>query len=219
MEQNILTPAQAAVIARVANEPKLAGFYLTGGTALTAYYLGHRRSDDLDFFIFTEPDGIFLQGFAEQLKALLKASGVHFEKLFDRHQFFFTLASGELKVEFTRYPFVQLELPTISEGLKVDSQRDIAANKLMTILDRFDPKDFVDLFFLLQQFSLSAVRQDMETKFGVKVEDIFLGGELVKVRRIEALPRMHKALTVAEVKEFFMDLAKQLAPTVLQDDT
>jgi hypothetical protein len=25
-------------------------YYLTGGTALAAYYLGHRYSDDLDFF-------------------------------------------------------------------------------------------------------------------------------------------------------------------------
>jgi len=32
------------------------GFYLTGGTALSRVYLGHRFSDDLDFFLNDHPD-------------------------------------------------------------------------------------------------------------------------------------------------------------------
>lgn len=59
MEQEILTPAQKKVIGIVAGETKLAEFYLTGGTALAAYYLGHRLSDDLGFFSFTDPDSVF----------------------------------------------------------------------------------------------------------------------------------------------------------------
>jgi len=31
-------------------------FYLTGGTALSRFYLNHRYSDDLDFFINQAPD-------------------------------------------------------------------------------------------------------------------------------------------------------------------
>jgi hypothetical protein len=30
-------------------------FYLTGGTALGRYYLGHRYSEDLDFFVNADP--------------------------------------------------------------------------------------------------------------------------------------------------------------------
>jgi dihydrofolate reductase len=49
MGQAILTETQQAVIAAVAAEPRLANFYLSGGTALAGYYLRHRLSDDLNF--------------------------------------------------------------------------------------------------------------------------------------------------------------------------
>ncbi len=102
----------------MAEEPKLADFYLTGGTALAAYYLHHRISDDLDFFSFNEPDIIFIHEFVNKLKVELAAETVRFEKLHDRNQFFFVLGEDELKVEFTKYPFEQLENSKIREGLK-----------------------------------------------------------------------------------------------------
>ena len=36
---------------------------------------------------------------------------------------------------------------------------DIAVNKLMTIVDRFDPKDFVDLYFLLQKYDALKLKE------------------------------------------------------------
>jgi hypothetical protein len=30
-------------------------FYLTGGTALSRFYFGHRYSDDLDYFVNSDP--------------------------------------------------------------------------------------------------------------------------------------------------------------------
>lgn len=216
MEQAILTEKQRKAIEIINQEPNLADFYLSGGTALAAYYLRHRFSDDLDFFIFNEPDGIFLSGFAEKLKHELGADSVLFEKLYDRNQFFYKFNHEELKVEFTKYPFAQLEHFTEYNGIKIDSLRDIAANKLMAMLDRFDPKDFVDLFFLLEQFSLDSIRRDTESKFGIRIDDIFLGGELAKARRIEALPRMIKDLSLEELKSFFADQAEKLKPSIFE---
>lgn len=217
MEQEILTPEQKKVIGLVAGEMKLADFYLTGGTALAAYYLGHRYSDDLDFFIFTDPDAVFLHSFNIKIKDALGAENVRYQRLHDRRQFFFKQDKDELKVEFTKYPFRQLETPIIRDGVKVDSLRDIAANKLMALLDRFDPKDFVDLFFILQQLGFKDIRRDTETKFGTKIDDIFLGGELVKVRRIEALPKMIKPLTIENLKSFFADCANEIKTDILQN--
>lgn len=214
MEQKILTNGQKLVLETVSGEPRLKYFYLSGGTALTAFYLYHRLSDDLDFFSFDEADSVFLYEFAEKLKKTLGATGFRFERLNNRNQFFFDLNGGELKVEFTRYPFHQLEKPNQLEGILVDSLRDIAANKLATVLDRFDPKDFVDLYFLLREIDISEIRADVQEKFGYKVSTIFLAGELAKVRRIEALPKILKPITVRELKDFFADLIKKLSPEV-----
>lgn len=216
MGQEVLNDKQKQVLLAVGQEPMLAGFYLTGGTALAVYYFQHRFSEDLDFFSFKDADKIFLHGFTEKLKSLLKADSMRFERLYDRNQFFFRFGQRELKVEFAKYPFNQLEEPAMKEGIKIDSLRDIAANKLMAMLDRFEPKDFVDLFYLLRKFKVSDVRKDVEKKFGIEVGDVFLGGELAKVRRVEALPKMLKPLSTDELKEFFAKLAKALEDKVLE---
>lgn len=216
MGQKTLTDTQKTIIQKVANEPKLADFYLTGGTALAAFYFHHRISDDLDFFSFNEPDTFLIHEFVNKLKVELTAETVRFEKLHDRNQFYFNLGGNELKIEFTKYPFKQLESPKLTDGLKIDSLRDIGANKMMAALERFDPKDFVDLYFILQNAELKNLKEDAETKFGIKIGWVFLGGELAKVRRIEALPKMLKPLTTNELKNFFSQQIKNLSPEVLK---
>lgn len=214
MEQTPLNETQRKVLNLVAGEPGLKKFYLTGGTALAGYYLFHRISDDLDFFTFAEPDTMFLHAFAKRLKTALKAKEMRFERLYDRNQFFFDLGGQELKIEFTKFPFKQMEKPRKADKVRIDGLRDIAANKLMAMLERFEPKDFVDLFFILQKLDLKKVRRDAETKFGAKIDHIFLGGELVKVRRIKALPKMLKPLTIEELKNFFAERARELSPKI-----
>jgi len=216
MNQNILSKEQKIAIDFIANEPKLADFYLSGGTALANYHLQHRFSDDLDFFTNKEPDIIFLRDFASNLNKKLNAKQLRFEKLYDRNQFFFTFDGRELKMEFAKYPFSQLDPPLDKDGIKIDSLRDIAANKLFTILDRFDPKDFVDLFFIFQKLDFENVRNDAENKFNVKIDNVFLGGELMKVKRIVALPKMLRPLTIEELNNFFNNLAQNLAPKILE---
>ncbi|MFA5946232.1 MAG: nucleotidyl transferase AbiEii/AbiGii toxin family protein [Patescibacteria group bacterium] len=216
MEQTLLTDRQRAVLLAVSHEPGLAEYYLSGGTALSAYHFQHRISDDLDFFTVNPPDKQFLLSFVQKLRGELNAQDVRFEHLYDRNLYFLTFADGyELKLEFTRYPFPRLDPSAPQNGMVIDSLRDIAANKLMAMLDRFDPKDFVDMYFLLQERKLDDVRADAQKKFAVKISEVFLGGELAKVSRVEALPKMLKPLTVPELKRFFSERARELAPSVL----
>src|SRR5262249_5228082 len=50
MGKETLRDWQRTAIEYVFAQPDAATFYLTGGTALAAFYLNHRVSDDLDFF-------------------------------------------------------------------------------------------------------------------------------------------------------------------------
>lgn len=215
MEQEILTENQRLVIKTIAEDKKLKNFYLSGGTALAAYFLHHRFSDDLDFFSEKEFDRTYLHKFIEKLKNVLGAKKVEYQKLYDRNIFIFKLKNEDLKVEFTEYPFSILAKQSKKDDITVDSFRDVAANKLMALLDRFDPKDFVDLYFILKERRLDSVRKDTEKKFGIKIDNIFLGGELSKVRRIEALPKMIKPVTVEKLKDFFSKQSQDLKDSVL----
>lgn len=215
MGKEILTDPQKAALAFIAHEPRLSSFYLSEGTALAAYYLHHRVSDDLDFFTPEAPDIVFLHELGEQLKQRLKARAVNFQRLYDRNIFEFLGEFGVLKVEFTKYPFPQLEPPTIINEVRVDSFPDVSANKLMAMLDRFDPKDFADLFFIFKKRSLQTVWRDAEKKFDITIDPLFLGAELAKVRRVAGLPHMMQQLTVEELKAFFSDRARELKGSIL----
>ncbi|MDO8676418.1 MAG: hypothetical protein Q7K16_02075 [Candidatus Azambacteria bacterium] len=166
------------------------------------------------FFCFEETDNIFLHAFVERLKTEIGAESLRYERLYDRSQYFFLVDQVELKVEFSRYPFKQLEDVKFVGGARVDSFRDVAANKLMALIDRFDPKDFVDMFFILKKAKITNIRTDVELKFGMKIDNIFLGGELAKAKRIEALPQMIRPVTKEELKTFFGELAKELSTEI-----
>jgi len=58
MDANILTKEQIALLKYIgASDSVKERFYLTGGTPLTAFYLGHRYSEDLDFFYICRSKG------------------------------------------------------------------------------------------------------------------------------------------------------------------
>jgi predicted nucleotidyltransferase component of viral defense system len=51
MKGKILSSVQQKLLKVFSEDKRISEkFYLTGGTALAGFYLGHRYSDDLDFF-------------------------------------------------------------------------------------------------------------------------------------------------------------------------
>jgi predicted nucleotidyltransferase component of viral defense system len=128
-----------------------APFYLSGGVALSAFYLHHRRSFDLDLFV-SEAEG--LEGLERQLKQLCAEQAWSIEEMrrypgFRRY--LVKNADEETLVDLVHEPVVQIV--EISEkprhaGLTVDALDDLVANKLCALLGRGDIKDLVDLFYM-----------------------------------------------------------------------
>ena len=67
----ILTDNQKSLLARFGASQLCGSFYLTGGTALSAVYLQHRLSEDLDFFTAND------FGIEEILAFVKSLPGVH----------------------------------------------------------------------------------------------------------------------------------------------
>ena len=215
MENRVLTEKQKLLIASLPEEI-LDGFYLTGGTALSAFYIEHRLSMDMDFFT-DKKKGIPP---VEYLRAMLREvpylEAVHFQRLFDRRIFKLTFSDGDiLNVEFTLYPFKGLGQRKKIGRLWVDSPLDIATGKLFAMTDRFDPKDFVDLYFILRDFewTLNELLEKAAFRFEVKGLQYTVPERLLLVRRIEAddLPIMLKDLDIEEMKKYLISKASALA--------
>ena len=220
MEQRILTPAQQKVLELLANHPILAPqFYLSGGTALAEYYLKHRYSDDLDFFTDAKDfPQLEIEQFARNVQIALGATSLEYRRLYDRRIFFFALGQEELKMEFTFYPFLHLENPTIYNSVAIDSLSDITAGKFMALMDRTEPKDFVDFYFLMRYKDITTLRiqELVEKKFGMHIDPVTVGSEFAKVRNISRLPRMIQPLTIEELKAFFSDRMRELKNVILE---
>ncbi len=210
MEQKILTARQQKALRFFSKSALAQKFYFSGGTALAEYYLYHRLSVDLDFFTTTDIDIRSVRNFVTALSTELQAKKIEYTRTHDRHLFFLKFGKEDLKLEFTNYPFVRLGRRIKREGVLVDSLRDLSANKLMALLDRFDPKDFVDIYFILKKRSFEAVRSDAQEKFKIKLDPLFIAAEFAKVRRVVVLPHMLVPLTVDQLKHFFEKQIKDL---------
>lgn len=124
--------------------PVTTPFYLAGGTAL-ALLLGHRISVDLDFF---SKDAFSVSLLVDQLNVLGDL------KIEDQSESTFNGSLDGVKISFFHYPYPLLFSTIEYNGVSLADERDIAAMKIEAISGRGSKKDFVDLFVLLQKYSL-----------------------------------------------------------------
>jgi len=191
-------------------------FYFTGGTALSAFYLQHRYSDDLDFFSRQKLDKQVIFTVIQELSRL---HGFTFKSRFVDVVYIFTLIFNnktELKLDFAYYPYKQIKNPNELNGIKTDSLIDIAVNKLLIITQRTTVKDFVDLYYLLQQFSIWDLKEGVRIKFNMEIEPLLLASDLLKVEDFDYLPRMIKPLKIDTLKLYFRQKAQEIGKKSLK---
>lgn len=123
-------------------------FYLTGGTALGRFYLNHRYSEDLDFFVNDNA------AFRDLSKGMFKQLNQLFEMdedavLEDDFSRFFVREQGQLlKIEcINDVPYRVGEPIHIAWGA-VDTVENILTNKLSALIGRDEPKDMFDILHI-----------------------------------------------------------------------
>ena len=128
---------------------------LVGWMAL-ALQTGHRKSVDLDFF------GSFYPDEYEVSKAIQTYGDI--KKLHSTPNIF-VFSINNIKVDFVNYSYPWIEDIMYINGLKLAGKKDIGAMKLAAIAGRGTKKDFVDLYFLLKEFSLKELRDFYSQKY------------------------------------------------------
>lgn len=127
--------------------PLLQETRLVRGTAL-ALQLGHRSSVDLDLF------GTIPFSADEIRDALSENHSLTIVK--ESMNINIYLIDG-IKVDIVNYKYSWIDSPVREEGVTLAGIKDIAAMKIAAIVGRGTKKDFIDLFFLLKQFSLREI--------------------------------------------------------------
>jgi len=206
-----LTPKQQLIFNEVKKSDFLRqNFYFTGGTALAATYLHHRLSEDLDFFSQEKFDTLPILNLINEwgVTYTFKVTPEDKEavKIFNLE-----FSDGEqLKVDFGYYPYKKLRKREVIDSIEVDSLFDIAVNKLQTIRQRSEVKDFVDLYFLLKTFTVWDLMEGVRVKFRMEINPYLVAVDYLKVNSFENMPKMLVPLELDELKDFYRDLAKKL---------
>jgi predicted nucleotidyltransferase component of viral defense system len=125
-------------------------FFLTGGTALSVFYLTHRLSDDLDFFTLHPFD-------LGEIDFWTKTQWPKASAKIKEGPEFLSLLIKEVRVDFVVDPLSideKRERFVFENGrsLFIDTIRNIASNKLCAVVSRIEPKDFVDFYVILKTF-------------------------------------------------------------------
>ncbi len=151
-----LPKSQRLLWDKLVQQTWLEPFYLAGGTAL-ALHLGHRQSVDFDFFL---PKAVNTHELIENLRIM----GA-FELFHQSHNTLHGL-SDEVRISFFAYQYPLLHEPHKYMSLAIADLLDIALMKLEAIAGRGNKKDFVDLYFLLQSFSVMELFEKYPLKYG-----------------------------------------------------
>lgn len=152
----VISPSTFELLLQIMQDAQLGDFILVGGTAL-ALQIGHRLSIDLD--LFTQKD------FDNQILGEYLSEEYRFSTDF--------LAKNTLKgfIETVKCDFIAHKYayaaPVIIENeIRMASLLDIAAMKLNAIAHNGTRyKDFIDMYFLLEHYSLEACLSAFSIKY------------------------------------------------------
>ena len=206
-----ITNEQKIILDEIKNSNFLrSNFYYTGGTALSSVYLHHRYSNDLDFFSQNKFEN---QAIFTIMEEFSRKHDFTFQSRFVEVVYIFNLKfknKTNLKVDFSYYPYPRLEKSLHVDNLEVDSIFDISVNKLLTVSQRTNVKDFVDLFYLLEKFTIWDLIEGVRVKFKMEIEPFLLASDFLKVEDFDFLPKMIKPLSLKDLKLFFRSNAKKI---------
>lgn len=217
--KGILTQTQKLFLELFGKQPFSQKFYLSGGTALTEFYISYRLSEDLDFFSEQEVQIDEIIAFITSIKETLGFNNFDYNTSFNRNLFFLHFPDCDLKLEFTYYPFTQLNSTKAEYGVKIDSIEDIAVNKLFTIYQTPRSRDFMDLYMIIQKYnySIEDLIKKAKIKFDWHVDAIKLGSQFLLVDELKDYPKLIEPLKETDWQNRFKEEAKKLKKDIIEN--
>ena len=190
-------PHTLGIIQLLTQKDYMQPFLLVGGTAL-ALQIGHRSSTDIDFFSNQPIDTSLL---FTNLNNDFKVQ----ERNAFRHALFLDIEGIKTDIVYQKCNII--EQPTIIDGVKMASLKDIAAMKLLAVTNRGRKRDFVDIFFLLKEFGLTEMLLFFKQKF--ENENYYLV--------IRSLTYFEDADMDTDLKYFFTDSWTSIKKTIIAE--
>ena len=197
----------------------LNNFYLSGGTALSSWYLHHRESYDLDFFSDRPFAGEKITHWIKQYAEKLEYQSLVVNDDFGFYTFMFRYAdNSRFKVDFAHYTSKRITEGVSWRGLEIDSMYDIAVNKMQTIRVHPRERDYVDLYCILKKthWNIDKLLKDADKKFESTTDSLQVAEHFLRAKEITDFPKMLIPFKKEAMYEFYENLAKKLKSKILK---
>lgn len=155
LQTQTISPKLLELLKKIMDDQFFQNFILVGGTSL-ALQIGHRNSIDID--LFGDQD-------INQKIFIDKLSDFGVVEVSQASKNIMITSIDAIKVDFVNYKYPLLSNFKTIDSIRLVSLEDIAAMKLNAILGRGSRKDFIDLYFLLKQFSLKQILDFYKKKY------------------------------------------------------
>lgn len=155
LSHKTIEPGTLELLKSLMLESEFSQLRLVGGTSLALQY-GHRVSIDLDFFGKIQTDD-------DTIKSILHKYGTL--KVIKESANIKVYILNNIKIDIVNYNYKWIDAPLIEEDIRLATPKDIAAMKVNAIAGRGSKKDFIDMYFLLQHYSLSDIISFYEEKY------------------------------------------------------
>lgn len=197
----------------------LKNFYLSGGTALSSWYLHHRESYDLDFFSERTFDGEKISTWIRRNEEKLDYQSVSVNDDFGFYTFLFRYRdNSRFKIDFAHYTSERLTKGMNWKGLEIDSMYEIAINKTHTICTHPRERDYVDLYCILMNthWSIDKLLIDSDKKFENTTDVLQVAKHFLKAAEVADYPKMLIPFKKKDMVDFYKRLALGLKLKILK---
>jgi predicted nucleotidyltransferase component of viral defense system len=157
LQKEAVVPEMINLVKELQSNSLFKDHYLVGGTAL-ALQMGHRTSTDIDLFTSKTQDAVGLTDFFTNnyKNTIINIANNDFTRVY---------VNG-IKIEMVQYEEKIIEKPINEDGISFLGINEISAMKLRTILHRSQPRDFIDIAYLLKEITLEKMFELYEERFG-----------------------------------------------------
>lgn len=206
----ILTPLQERFLD--AFFARTQAFWLTGGTALSAFYLRHRYSRDLDLFTLDDRAMAEAGRVAGDAARSLGASLTEIQTTPTFRRVLVASPAGEqVLVDLVRDTDYQVEPRKPSAGpVRYDALPDLCCNKLCALLGRREVRDYIDVYVLGRAGHRIVDHLDQARMKDGGLDPALLAHLLKDFSLAESPPFMVAPVVPEEVTAYFQNLTVEL---------
>lgn len=209
----MILPYQRTILTEFFASPLSQTFFLTGGTALAAFYFAHRESKDFDFFSMEAFDMMAVEGLFKEIAQKLgadlsvKVAAQTYRELYLTHP----KEGWVQRVDIVREQPKHFGDIVMVDGVAVDALENIGSNKVLTLFGRFEPKDYVDFYTIVTQSPLTfdalfalAKQKDLG------LTEFYFAQSITQVDKIVSWPATRVRYDLKKMIQYYQSLSRDI---------